>query len=219
MDSLLAHSPLFAGVPPEGLGTLHARARERSFGPGEIVFHQGDPGDALFVVVEGRVKVFVTSPRGETMVLAVLGPNDAFGELSVLDGEPRSASVQALEESRLMSISREAVLDALVESPAIATALLRSMGGLARRLIDQAGDLVFLDLPGRLAKALMTLAGEHGERLRVTQGDLAAMIGGSRQSVNLILHGFRERGLVELGKGKVVVRDRKGLERRAGTDG
>ncbi len=221
---LLEQTPLLAGVPPEELAALAGRTLERTFRAGEVVFHEGDPGDTLFVVAEGAVKVFVTSERADEMVLAVLSRPQAFGELAVVDGGPRSASVQAVEPTVLLALVRSALLDVLHSRPGLAEVLLRSLGSLVRRMIEQAGDLVFLDLHGRLAKLIVGMAERQGMaegeelalELPVTQRDLAGMVGGSRQTVNAILHSFQDRGFLEVRGRTLVIRDLEALRRRAG---
>jgi CRP-like cAMP-binding protein len=189
-----------------------------------LVFAEGDEGEALFVILEGQVKVFVTSEDGLEMVLVTLGPSDSFGELSLIDGAPRSASAEALEPTRILGLGRRALLDLLPGDPRLAEALLRSLGSLVRRLTEQAADLVFLDLHGRVAKLLLALADRDGHPegdktvldLHVTQTDLAGMVGGSRQSVNQILHAFERRGYLELQGRTVVLNEVEPLRRRAG---
>ncbi len=146
---LLEQTRLFAHLDSEGLRQLAARASMRRYRRGEVVFREGDPGDWLFVVGSGRLKVVVSSAQGDEMVLAALTPPDTFGELALVDGEARSATVEALEASVLLVVTRAAFLDVLHERPALAEGLLESLGGLIRRLTDQTSDLVFLDLPGR----------------------------------------------------------------------
>jgi CRP/FNR family transcriptional regulator, cyclic AMP receptor protein len=219
---LLAGTQLFGGIEEKVLQRLAERAVERSYRRGQLICYEGDPGDTLLVLVEGLVKVFVTSPAGETMVLVTLRPPDTFGELSLVDGGNRSASAEAVEQTVLLSLGRSAFLDLVKENPSLAEGLLRALSGLVRRLTEQAADLVFLDLPGRVAKLLLAMAEEKGGEetenidldLHVTQTDLADMVGGSRQSVNQILHSFERRGYLEV-EGRRVVIKRLDLLRRA----
>lgn len=223
--SLLAQTPLFTGLDQSELVKLGTHARRRSYQKGEHIFHQGDTGDAVFVLVEGRVKVVVTSPDGGEMILATLSPPDVFGELALIDGGPRSASIQTLEPTRVLTLTRATLFELMSRQPEVTDAILRSLGGLVRRMITQAGDLVFLDLHGRVAKLLLRLIEDPGGHpseslwldLRLTQSELAAMVGGSRQSVNQILHLFERRGYLEIEGHRLVVKDLEALRRRAGS--
>ncbi len=204
--ALLRNSRLFVGIDERGLAHLAERASRRSFGRGETIFREGDAGDTLYVIAEGGVKVWVSSGDGSEMVLATLRSPDAFGELSAVDGEGRSASATALEPTVLVSLDRETLLDAVHHHAGVADGMLRGLGGLARRITEQASDLVFLDLAGRVAKTLATLADRDGRvdgdaivlPLPLTQTELAEMVGGSRQSVNQILKSFEARGYLAL---------------------
>src|SRR5579859_3113417 len=135
--SLLARTPLFADLEPEELLALGADARRRGYRKGDYLCRQGDPGEALFVLMDGRVKVFVTSEEGDEMILATLRPPDVFGELALIDGGPRSASIQALEPSSVLTLTRATLLGILSRRPAVNEVLLRSIGGLLRRMIEQ----------------------------------------------------------------------------------
>jgi CRP-like cAMP-binding protein len=223
--TLLARAPLFADLEHAELLGLGALARRRAYRKGEYIFHQGDAGDALYVLMDGRVKVVFTSEDGDEMILATLQPPDVFGELALIDGGPRSASIQTLEPTTALTLTRATLLDLLSRQPRVSEVLLRSLGMLVRRMIAQAGDLVFLDLHGRVAKLLLRLiedpAAQRSERmsldLGMTQSDLAAMVGGSRQSVNQILHLFERRGYLRLEGHTLIVKDVEALRRRAGS--
>lgn len=220
--AFLARTGMFGGIAEPDLRMLAERAVVRTFGKGELVFHQGDPGDALFIVADGAVKIFVTAEDGHVLVLARLAPPDVFGELAVIDGLPRTASAQAVEPTRLISLGRPQLLAILARRPSVTDVLLRTMGGLVRRLVDQATDLTFLDLEGRVAKVLVGLSerAATGRPIELdtalTQGDLAEMAGGSRQSVNQILHSFERRGFVAMRGRSIVLSDVASLRRRAG---
>ncbi len=220
--ALLASSPLFAGIDDKGLVYLAERAMRRTFEHGETIFREGDEGDTLYVIAEGIVKVWVSSGDGSEMVLATLRSPDAFGELSAVDGEGRSASATALETAELVSLDRATLLDAVHHHPGVADGMMRGLGGLARRITEQASDLVFLDLTGRLAKTLSTLAERDGRpegdtivlALPLTQSELAEMVGGSRQSVNHILKTFEARGFLSVRGREVVILDPDALRAR-----
>jgi CRP/FNR family transcriptional regulator, cyclic AMP receptor protein len=224
--ALLRRTRLFAELREDTLRALADRSVERSYPRHGRLFYQGDPGSGLYVLASGLVKVVVTSEDGEEMVLVTLGPGDAFGELSIVDGGPRSASAEALEPTVALVITREVLLDLAARDSGLTEALLRTLGALLRRLTEQASDLVFLDLPGRMAKLLAVLAAERGSETpegieldaNLTQTDLAGMVGASRQSVNQILQGFARRGYLQVRGRRIVIHRLDLLRRRAGLD-
>jgi CRP-like cAMP-binding protein len=177
------------------------------------------------VLAEGRVKVIFVSPDGDEMILATLRPPETFGELALIDGGPRSASIQTLEPTAALILARTTVLELMSRQPRVTDVVLRCLGGLVRRMIAQATDLVFLDLHGRVAKLLLRLvadtAADQGGMpsldLKMTQSDLAAMVGGSRQSVNQILRQFERRGYLHVAGHRLIIKDIDALRRRAGS--
>lgn len=223
--AVLAQTSVFSELDSAALNDLASSCSHRTYRRGQYIVQQGDAGDRLFVIEEGRVKVVFTSEEGDELVLATMGPPEIFGELALLDGGPRSASVQALEPTTVYTIDRPSLIASMSRHSSVADALLCSLGGLVRRMIDQAGDLVFLDLHGRVAKLLVRLAEEQRpggssvvELVRLTQSDLAAMVGGSRQSVNQVLKSFEDRHYLRMDGRKIVVKDLAGLRRRARLD-
>ena len=150
-----------------------------------VPVHLGDPGDSLLVIADGLVKVTISSPDGVEVVLATMGRSESLGELAVLDGAPRSASVVAAESTVVIVLGRRELLNTMSAHPAVMDAVLVSLGALVRRLTETTGDLVFLDLGGRLAKALLRLAGDQKViDLGLTQSDIAAMVGAGPAAVN-----------------------------------
>jgi CRP/FNR family cyclic AMP-dependent transcriptional regulator len=222
---LLSKSQLFSRLDQGALRAVAAQASTRTYRKGALLFYQGDPGDAFYVLAEGRVKVFVTSGQGQEMVLVTLGPPDAVGEVALLDDGPRSASVEALEPVTALAFARSRVLELLLADPRLTAALLGSAGALLRRLTGQAGDLVFLDLEGRVAKVLVEMA-ERGDGpttgvltvdVGLTQSDLGAMVGGTRQSVNQSLHALEARGFIRVHGRIIEIAEPDALRRRAGS--
>jgi CRP/FNR family transcriptional regulator, cyclic AMP receptor protein len=210
----------FTVLRDEGIGAAARAGSTRTYAAGQIICHQGDPGDRLYVVLHGLVKVVFTSERGDEIVLRTLGDGEVFGELAILDGSPRSASVVAVDSTQVFMLLRAQLLELMRQHPGLADEFLRMLGNLVRRLTEQAGDLVFLDLPGRLAKLLLQLADQHqgaGTALdrRLTQSDLAAMIGASRPAVNRALQSLAARGHLTVRGQTIVLRDVEGLRRRA----
>jgi CRP/FNR family transcriptional regulator, cyclic AMP receptor protein len=219
LRALIAGTRLFADLDEQAIDEISRRSRVRKYRRGELVFMEGDTGDSLFAVVSGLVKVYVTSARGDDLVLATVGPGESFGELSLLDGGGRSASAQALEESSLLIVDRIAFMELLHARPELVDRLLRNLGTLVRRLTDQAGDLVFLDLPGRIAKLLLSLGADAGSEtdieLPFSQSELANMVGASRQTVNHVLRSFHATGFIELSGRRLRILRRDALRRRA----
>jgi CRP/FNR family transcriptional regulator, cyclic AMP receptor protein len=194
----------------------------RIYASGQIICHQGDPGDHLYAVLEGLVKIVFISGRGDEMALNVMGPGEIFGELALLDGSPRSASVVALKHTSVFMLPRTRLLELMSNNPGLADEFLRLIGGRIRKLTEQAGDLAFLDLGGRLAKLLLRLSAKQDDAHGVvfdsglTQSDLAAMIGASRPAVNRALQSFSARGLIAIQGRTILLRDLDGLRKRSG---
>ena len=220
---VLARTDLFAGLPPEDLEAIAARGIVRSYPKGQILFYQQDPGESLYVILEGRVKAFVTSEDGAELNLGIFEPPSILGEVALADGGPRSASAEVVAPTRLLVLTRATFVSLLAERPALVESYLRMLGKLIRRLQDRTEDLVFLDLHGRVAKLLLSFA-EHGEAgpegtlldLKVTQGELAAMVAGSRPTVNQILKTFEGRGYLTIAGRQIVVKNEDALRRLAG---
>lgn len=210
---------MFTGLEPEARQRLIAAAVPRSYRRGQLLFVENDPGESLIVLKRGSVAVFRTAPTGERAVLSVMRPPDVFGELSLLDGLPRSASAEALEDCSALALSRGAFMELVHTHPRILDAVMRSLGALIRRLTEQNADHVFLDLPGRVAKTLVRLAGESQApmiTIELNQSQLAEMAGGSRQSVNQAIGSFASRGWLRTEGRRIVVTDLPSLRRRAG---
>ena len=202
----LAACRLFAGLDDRTLDLLTGALRSRRYRRDEVIFHADDPGDSLFIVASGSVKITLSADDGtEPAILTTIGPGGFFGELALLDGAPRSATAVAMDLVETLVLRREA-FDRLVDSESgLRRALLRSLAGEIRRLTAQVEDLHFLDLPGRLARHLLRELDGDEARLGTTearlpwpytQGELAGMIGGSRQSVNRLLADFVAQGLL-----------------------
>ena len=213
---------LFSQADGATIDALAAALRIRRFRKGETVFHQGDPGDALFIMASGSVKVVLPSDEGaEPAIVAILGAGEFFGELAILDGAPHSATIVAIEPTETLVLHRDAFL-ALIDSQAeLRRALLASLAAEIRRLTGHVEDLHFLDLPARLASRIVALArtapgGETGE-IRIawpnTQSELAGMNGGTRQSVNRLLADLADEGLVRIERDVLVVSDLDRLAR------
>src|SRR6476619_562464 len=225
MSDALAGVPLFAGLGTEGLANLVRGMRVRRFRRGETVFHVGDPGDALFIVMAGSIKITLPADTGDEAIRATLRSVDFFGELALLDGAPRSATAVAIEATETYVLSRDGFRELIASQAQMREALLATLAAAVRRLTNHVEELHFLDITGRLASLLVRLAAEGGSprlpdgaiRLAgpLTQGDLAAMIGCTRQSVNKLLGLFTDDGLIRLERDRIVILNLDGLNRTA----
>jgi CRP/FNR family transcriptional regulator, cyclic AMP receptor protein len=220
---VLGSTRIFGALDHPSLLSLAAISSQRSYGRGQHLWYQGDQGDRLMVVCMGLLKVVLTSEQGDEIVLVTLGRHESVGELALLDGSPRSASVVAVEPTTVLMLPRAALLELMATHPAVLDAVLHSLGQLVRRLTEQTGDLVFLDLAGRLAKVLIHLARSHAQDdhhvvldIGLSQSDIAAMVGATRPAVNRILQHFASRGLISVDGRVIVLRDLYALRRRAG---
>jgi CRP-like cAMP-binding protein len=215
---VLGGVPMFAELPHEALEKLVAAARVRRFRRSQAIFSTGDPSDSLLVVITGRITVVVRSADGGELMLAVVGAGQTLGELGVIDGGPRSADADTLDETEALVIPRQAVLDLQRDYPQVMAAMLSEVAAGFRRLTDATADLVFLDLPRRVAKVLL----EHPRSadgkvdLGMSQEQLSHLVAGTRQSVNQALRGFERRGWITLAGRAVLLRDAEALTRFAG---
>jgi len=213
----LREVPLFATVPEPYFGEIAARIRWRRFTTGEVVFHQHDIGEGLYLVARGAVRLFLRSDDGQELTIARFEPGEFFGELSAVDEEPRSATAVAAEPSDLLILHRSDFLSYLRARPEAAVFCLRVLARRLRQADAQLGDATFLTLPARLAKTLVELGHHYGEvdqngairlTLRLTQSELASMVGGSRPTVNQLLQRFRRLGWITIeGRSLVLLRE------------
>jgi CRP/FNR family transcriptional regulator, cyclic AMP receptor protein len=210
---LLAGVPLFWALDERVLRELAARLPQRVVAKGAAIFVQEEPGDRMFVLAEGMVKLVVRSSRGDVIELVRHRPPAVFGEVAVLDGGPRSATAEAVQRSRLIVIARDEFLRLLRSDVQVADALLGSLGDMVRRTTRQLSDLVFLDMQGRVARQLLQLADDDTSLSSVTQSELADMIGGARQSVNLALRRLEQRGHIRAAGKDIEILDHDALRR------
>jgi CRP/FNR family transcriptional regulator, cyclic AMP receptor protein len=220
VTGILSQTDLLRSVPAEDLSALAAASRLRTFRRGQVVFTRGDPGDTVIVVVSGRVKVVVRSPDGGALTLAIIGPGGVFGEVGVADGGPRSSDAETLDECQLLLVPREAIQEICARVPSAAQALTASIAATLRRLTDAAADLIFLDLPRRVAKMLLSQPtdADGAIRLKSSQEELAHRVGGTRQSVNAALRDFERRGWIEMHDRIITVKQAAALGRFARTE-
>jgi CRP/FNR family cyclic AMP-dependent transcriptional regulator len=208
---------LFAGVPQADVRRLLAIARRRTFARGEVVFHRGDPANALHLIVQGRFAVAITTPLGETAMLGVRGPGEAFGDLALVSGgsTERSATVSALEPGETRSVLRDDFARLRREHPGIDAVLVAILAESVRRLSEQVTEAYYLPAEKRVLRRLADLAELYGGAVPLTQEALAELAGTSRATVNRILREQEQRGTVELGRSKTIVLDLERLRGRS----
>ncbi|HLG71015.1 MAG TPA: Crp/Fnr family transcriptional regulator [Chloroflexota bacterium] len=219
---VLAHVPLFSGLAPDELETLGRSLRPRRYARGDLIFQQGDPGDTLYVIESGEVKVVLTSADGREAILTILGPGHFFGELSLLDSEPRSADVIAKEDCALLALRRDDFQAFLNAHPHAAITLLAVLSRRLRATDDLLHDAAFLDVASRLARLLLKLAETHGRKeerglvlgIRLTQEDLASMVSSTRETVNKWLKTWQRQGLLEQRGGILTITQPRELRKR-----
>jgi len=206
----LRRYPLFSKLPEAELTVLAERMRTRSFKRGESLFRKDDPGTHLYVILDGAVKIALPGEFGQEALVAIMRTGDHFGELALFDGSPRSASATALEDTRSALLARDDFLGFLETHPASVRVVLDALAKTIRRLSDRVEDLIFLDVPSRVAKYLLDLGQADGDQkleLTLTQDELAAFIGASRVSVNRVLGDLERREIIEIRRRHIVVKD------------
>ena len=223
MEVALTSSPLFAALDSDAAASLRASMTETRIKKGNSIFNEGDPGDKLYLVIEGKIKLSSKSPDGRETVQAVLGPGDMFGELSLFDPGPRASSAIAVTDATCAGLSHDALQPWLKQRPEVAESLLRSLANRLRRTNEALGDLVFSDVPGRVAKALCGLGERFGKNRDdgllvshdLTQEELAQLVGASRETVNKALADFSSRGWIKIEPRRVIIVDPEKLAKRA----
>jgi CRP/FNR family cyclic AMP-dependent transcriptional regulator len=215
----LANVPLLQRLAPYDIEQLAHQLRRRQYARGEVIFLTGDPGINLCIIESGRVKLTLTSQDlGREVALDHLGPGDVFGELALLDGEPRSADAIAVEPTRLLLLSRDDFRTFLTNHPAAALDLLADMSRRLRRDAQVIQDAAFLDVPARLARVALRLAEPAGDGMLRTppmsQADLASLVLTTRATLNKFLGIMTDQGLLRWDGGRLVVLDKERLERR-----
>jgi len=223
VDEVLARAGIFQGVEPAAVESLTRALQPVDFPRGHTVFNEGEPGDRLYIILSGKVKIGRKSIDGRENLLTIMGPSDMFGELSIFDPGPRTSSATAVTEVRAVSMDRAALKEWISRRPDIAEQLLRVLARRLRRTNNNLADLIFTDVPGRVAKALLQLAQRFGTQengaLRVThdltQEEIAQLVGASRETVNKALADFAQRGWLRLEGKSVLISDAERLVRRA----
>jgi CRP/FNR family transcriptional regulator, cyclic AMP receptor protein len=223
VDEILSRAGLFQGVEPSAVSALTEQLHPVDFPSGHTLFAEGEPGDRLYIVVSGKVKIGRCCPDGREKLLTIMGPSDMFGELSVFDPGPRTSSATTITDVCVVSMDRETLRAWIAERPEITERLLRVLARRLRRTNDNMADLIFTDVPGRVAKQLLHLAQKFGTQeggaMRVThdmtQEEIAQLVGASRETVNKALADFAHRGWITLEGKSVVICDSERLTQRA----
>ena len=207
---------LLAGVPADDVRHVVSIARRRTFSRGEVVFHDGDPAEAMHLVVKGRFAVRVTTPLGDVVLLSLQGPGDCFGELALLGTESRrSATVAALEPGETLSVMRADFARLLAQNPGVSRVLLALLAGQLRRSNERLVEAHYVDADTRVRRRLRELAELYGGgTIPLTQEEIAEIAGTSRATVNRVLREEEKKGTLELARGRTIVRDLEALRTR-----
>ena len=213
---------LFSNLSDSDIRELAAVVKRRIFRAGEVIFHRDDPGQVLYVIKEGKVKICLISPDGQEISLVVFGKGECFGELALLDGLPRSADAIAMERAECYTLQRSDFHNAIMKNPTIAIQVMEVLSKRLRSTDQQVEDLIFLDVYGRVAKKLIELADTHGSRVddgtrievRLTQQELASMVGASRESVNKVIGYFTDKKYISTDRHRITIHHIDALRRR-----
>jgi CRP/FNR family cyclic AMP-dependent transcriptional regulator len=220
----LTNVPLFQGLGLEELDALIPVTRTVSLTKREELFHKGDEGAQVYVVIRGKLKVLTTSDSGDDVVFSILGPGEVFGEIALLGGTPRTATVTAIDPCELLIIDRRDFLSFLRGHPEVAIKLLEVLAQRMKRVSEFVEDTLFLNLPLRLAKKLLSLARAYGRPhaeglrldLKLSQEEWGDLVGTTRESINKQLRAWTDEGLITIDRGYIVIHNRRELEKLAG---
>ena len=220
---VLRRAPLFASLDDQAFAALTEELTEVDLSRGSTLFHEGDPVDQLYFIISGKIKLGRTAPDGRESLVAIMGPGELFGEMALFDPSPRSTSATAVSETRLAGLKHENLKKVIERSPEVSAQLLQALARRLRRTNESLADLVFSDVPGRVAKALLDLADRFGRTTDdgvhvhhdLTQEELAQLVGASRETVNKALAEFVQRGWIRLENRAVVILDLQRLRQRS----
>lgn len=219
---LLAKCILFRGLSPDERKGLVAQARIRNFSAGETIFLMGASGDSMMAVLTGTVRISVPSPEGKEIVLAILQPGELLGEIALLDGKDRTADARAMSDCSLAILERRAVLAFLEKHPSGCLGLIEVLCGRLRQTDQQIAEIVFLDLPTRLAKTILRMAtvarGPSGTRIDLSQRELGNLVGATRESINKCLREWQRNGIVRVEENEIVITKRLELQALADSE-
>ena len=221
-EAVIRKAPLFSGLDSSAADSLRTSMNLVKLRKGQSLFKEGDDGDHLYVVSSGKVKLGTKSVDGRENLLMILGPGDMFGELSLFDSGPRTATAIAVTDAKLLALGQDKVIPWVREHPEVSLQLLARLASRLRRTNEVVGDLVFSDVPGRVAKALIDLGVKFGDKRTeglfvnhdLTQEELAQLVGASRETVNKALADFAQRGWIRLEARSVMILDYERLLKR-----
>ncbi|MFY9699388.1 MAG: Crp/Fnr family transcriptional regulator [Rhodoplanes sp.] len=213
--TILGMNPLFAGLGAEAIGSLARLCQTRRLPAGQTLFVKGDPGDALYGVRRGQIRIETGTTAGERLTIEVFGAGDLFGEIAVLDGRPRTADAVAQEDAELFVLPRADFLKTLESDGRLAIRIIELLCARLRSTNERTEEMMFLPLSVRLARRLDALVQDFGAEVQITQDELAGLVGVTRESVNRQLQEWRASGIVTLGRGRILVdRERLAAEAR-----
>ncbi len=221
-EAVIRKAPIFSGLDEAAVTSLRSSMTFVKLRKGQSLFKEGDDGDHLFIVSNGKVKLGTKSPDGRENLLMILGPGDMFGDLSLFDSGPRTATATAVTDTKLLSLGQDKVIPWVKEHPEVSLHLLARLASRLRRTNEVVGDLVFSDVPGRVAKALIDLGVKFGDKREeglfvnhdLTQEELAQLVGASRETVNKALADFAQRGWLRLEARAVMILDYERMLKR-----
>ena len=216
---LLSTHFLFRDLDSEVIEHIAKLGVKCQLGATEVLFFKGDPGDALYGVLSGRIRISTSAPSGKEIILSVMEPGDMFGEIALLDGMPRTADASALDPSVLFKIHRREFIEFIERQPSLTTHLLKMVCDRVRSTNEFVEDYIFLGLPARLAKRLLGLSSYYGDSepsedpadLHISQVELGQLMGATRETINRQLQTWRKKGWVELPKGHIKILDPEAL--------
>lgn len=212
---LLAANPFFAGLPAEAVESIAQICQQRRLAPRQVLFLKGDPGDGLYAIRRGQIRIGASDDAGQHMTMSLLGSGDVFGEITLLDGRSRTADAVATEATEMFFVPRREFLGMLSRDPSIAIQLIELLCERLRSMSERMEEGAFLPAATRLARRLVTLVTDYGAEIHVSQDELAALTGVSRETVNRQLQQWKRVGLLSLGRSRVVIHDVDGVRRLA----
>lgn len=218
--ALVEQIPLFADMPKEQIRSLVGTLHRQAFDKGQLILHQGDPGDSLFVIIAGRVRIYTLSPEGHELSVWIYDEGDFFGEMALLTGEPRSAYAEAMQPTEVLVLHRQAFRDYLLMNPMAAIHTIEVLSRRLRRTTESAKGLISLNVTQRIARKLLELTERYGVDqdegmlidLDLSQEDIATLVGTTRESANRSLSALRDQGIVQVDRARIRILDPDRLE-------